>query len=347
MGLTNTQIAELLLRAADIEPLAHRRTALQRAARGAVFWWPEEAAHIAASDRSLTELPAVGPWLARLIHGLLASGDFDDAPEPPPIRRGFLTLAEVRSTLAEHTDWRNQLRADLQMHTTYSDGKAPLREMVRTCADEYGYEHILITDHSIGLKIARGMDEATLAAESSEIAGINEELAADGARMRVLHGLEMNLSPEGEGDMAPHVLGKLDMVLGAFHSKLRITDDQTERYLMALRNPVFHVLAHPRGRRYNVRLGLSADWGRVVEEAVEQDKALEIDGFPDRQDLNVELLELARDAGVRISLGTDAHRPEELRYIEFSLAAAIRAGLSKDRILNFMPRDELLEWTSR
>ena len=124
----------------------------------------------------------------------------------------------------------------------------------------------------------------------------------------------MNLSPEGEGDMAPHVLGKLDMVLGAFHSKLRITDDQTERYLMALRNPVFHVLAHPRGRRYNVRLGLAADWGRVVEEAVEQDKALEIDGFPD--------------------------------YIEFSLAAAIRAGLSKDRILNFMPRDELMAWTS-
>jgi DNA polymerase (family 10) len=136
-------------------------------------------------------------------------------------------------------------------------------------------------------------------------------------------------------------------VLGAFHSKLRALDDQTERYLAALRNPAVHVLAHPRGRRFNVRLGLHADWPRVFEEAAGLHKALEIDAYPDRQDLDVELLSLARESGVWISIGTDAHSTAELMFMEFGLAAAIRAGIPQERILNFMSREDLLEWASR
>lgn len=347
MSLSNAQISELLFAASEDEPKPHRRQALQRAARGAMFWWPEEAEAIARSGRTLTELPAVGPWLARIVHRMAATDDHPDPADPPELRRGFLSLAEARAALAGHPDWRSDLRADFQMHTTYSDGKAPLAEMVRTCAEVHGYEHILITDHSEGLRIAHGMDEATLMAEAAEIARINEEHDAQGTALRVLHGLEMNLSPEGEGDMEPRVLGRLDMVLGAFHSKLRLTEDQTDRYLAALRNPTYHVLAHPRGRRYGVRAGLPADWGRVVAEAVEQGKALEVDGFPDRQDLDVDLLGLAREAGAWISLGTDAHRPEELRNMEFSLAAVVLAGIPRDRILNFLPLEELRAWAGR
>jgi histidinol phosphatase-like PHP family hydrolase len=136
-------------------------------------------------------------------------------------------------------------------------------------------------------------------------------------------------------------------VLGAFHSKLRIMDDQTDRYIGALRNPTVTTLAHPRGRRFDVRLGLQAEWPRVVEEAAAQDKALEIDAHPDRQDLNVELLELAREAGCRISIGTDAHSVGELRFMELGLAAAIRAGIARDRILNFQPVEDVLEWSRR
>jgi DNA polymerase (family 10) len=344
--LSNAQIAELLLQSAVDEPKAHRQTALQRAARGALFWWPEEAADVVSSGRSLTELSAVGPWLARIIYRWVADGHPEPA-DPPPLRRGFLTLAEVRATQADHPDWFSTVRADLQMHTTYSDGKLPLRDMVRACAESYRYEHILITDHSEGLRIARGMDETTLARECAEIAAINREHEQAGVPLRVLRGLEMNLSPDGEGDMEPRVLGTLDVVLGAFHSKLRVTEDQTQRYLAAIRNPTFHILAHPRGRRYGVRVGLAADWRRVFEEAAEQGKALEIDGFPDRQDLDVELLELARDADVWISLGTDAHKPEELSHMGFAAAAAVRAGIRKERILNFLPREDLLSWASR
>ncbi len=121
--------------------------------------------------------------------------------------------------------------------------------------------------------------------------------------------IEMNLSPRGEGDMSPESLLALDLVLGSFHSALRTTEDQTERYLAALRNAHVHILGHPRGRIYNFRIGLNADWPRVFAETARLDKAVEMDCYPDRQDLNVELLKLARNHGTRISLGTDAHHP--------------------------------------
>ena len=341
--LTNAQLAELLAKAAEDE-VGHRQQALLTASRRAAFSWPEEAAVLAAERRSLTELRSVGPWVARILEGWL--GDPPDPPEPPELRRGFLTLAEVWSTIAAHPDWAVGLRADLQMHTTYSDGKATLSEMVAASAGR-GYEYVAITDHSQGLKIARGMDEAMLAVEADDVRRVNEDLERSGERLRVLHSIEMNLSPEGEGDMEPSSLAKLDVVLAAFHSKLRVTEDQTDRYLAGLRNPTVNTLAHPRGRRYGVRLGLHADWPRVFEVAVELDKAVEIDAFPDRQDLDIELLGLARDSGVRISIGTDAHRVGELGHMEYALAAAIRADIPRERILNFKPREEVVAWAAR
>jgi histidinol phosphatase-like PHP family hydrolase len=345
--LTNGQVAELLARTAEEEATGtNKHEALVRAARAALYW-PEEALSLVDTDRSLTELRAVGPWLAGVIGEWFTADDPPEVPDPPEVRRGFLALAEARATLADQPEWRATLRSDLQMHTTYSDGRASLREMAMACAVDHGYQHILITDHSKGLPIAHGMDESRLAAEVEDIGRLNRELEAAGIPLRVLRGLEMNLSPEGDGDMDPVALRALDVILGAFHSKLRLTDDQTERYLAALRNPNFQVLAHPRGRRWGARVGLRADWSRVFEEAALQGKALEIDSYPDRQDLDVELLGLAREAGVWISIGTDAHHPRELAFMEFGLAAAIRARIPRDRILNFLGADDLLAWAAQ
>ncbi len=258
--LTNRELSELFRRAADDES-GHRRQALQRAARSAYFW-PEEAADLASSSRSLTELPSVGPWVAGVILDWLEHPPELFEPDPTGLREDFLTLAEARSTLAEHPEWTSSLQADLQMHTTYSDGKVDLRTMVGAAAAR-GYHHVLITDHSKDLPIANGMDEERLAEQGRDIDALNEELDAAGQRLVVLKGIEMNLSPEGEGDMDPEALARLDLVLGAFHSKLRLKEDQTERYLAALANRTVHVLAHPRGRMFNFRLGLTADWPRV------------------------------------------------------------------------------------
>jgi DNA polymerase (family 10) len=146
--------------------------------------------------------------------------------------------------------------------------------------------------------------------------------------------------------MESQALSQLDIVLGSFHSALRRKDDQTERYLAALRNPDIQILGHPRGRIYNYRLGLSADWSRVFDRAAQLDKAMEIDAYPDRQDLSLSLVKIAKKCGCRISLGTDAHGAEQLRFMELALATALLAGIKRDRILNFMTRDELLQWVA-
>jgi histidinol phosphatase-like PHP family hydrolase len=343
MPLTNGDLSELLARASEEQDRgSNKEKALRRASRRALFW-PEEAYRLVERDRSLTELPSVGPWVAAVLGEWLTSDGQPEPIEPPPVRRGFLTLAEVRETLASApSGWVDDLGADLQIHTTYSDGTVPLPEMAAS-AFEFGYSFVAITDHSKGLAIAGGMDEAELAVQGEEIGRLNDTLAAQGRT--VLRSIEMDLTPEGVEDMDPASLAPLDLVMGAFHSKLRLTEEQTERYLAAVRNPHITTLAHPRGRIFNRRVGLWADWPKVFEEAAAQGKALEIDANPNRQDLDEELLKLAVEAGCTISIGTDAHSVFELRFMEFGLALAIRAGVPRERILNYQPLDAVLRWS--
>ncbi len=337
----NAEIAELLALAAETAKMPLQK-ALRRASRKA-FMWPEEASSLLAEGRELTELPGVGPHLARLITGWI-----QNPPEvlpSPEIRRGFLTLTEACSQLAKGPNFASAVKGDLQMHTKWSDGSGSVEEMARA-ASERGYAYIAITDHSKGLKIAGGIDEQQLREQAEEIDAVNASMMAEGLGVEVLRSIELNLNPRGDGDMDPRSLRDLDLVLGCFHSALRKKEDQTERYLSALRNPDIQILGHPRGRIYNFRLGLTADWERVFGLAADLDKAVEIDGYPDRQDLNVDLLKLAKKAGCRISLGTDSHDPLQLRFMEYSLAAASLAGIPHDRILNFMTAQELRQWVA-
>jgi len=340
--LSNANLAELLARQAAQEE-GIRQRAYKRAARSA-FLWPEEAADLLAKRRALVELKSVGPFIARQLHTWLEKPPL--RVSAPLIRRDFLTIAEARSILAARPDWRERLRGDLQMHTLWSDGSASVAEMA-AAAQARGYEFIAITDHSKGLKIAGGIDEAALAKQGDEIAAVNQSIRAGNGQLHVLRSIEMNLNPSGEGDMDVDALRGLDLVLGSFHSSLRTTEDQTERYIKAIRNPQVHILGHPRGRIYNFRIGLAADWPRVFAEAAKLDKALEIDSYPDRQDLNLSLLKIARREGTHISLGTDAHHPWQLEFIELGLAAARKAGIPANRIVNFLPLDQLLGWVRR
>src|SRR5207253_2610334 len=338
--LSNTHIAKLLAQQAERETGILSR-AFRRAARAA-FLWPEEVSNLVVQNRTLTELRSIGPFIETQIRRWI-----DNPPRTtktvPAIRRDFISLAEARRLLAACPGWRSKIRGDLQMHTCWSDGSGTIAEMA-DAAKERSYEYIAITDHSKGLKIAGGIDERALKRQGTEIAKVNAPLSKSPSQLTVLRSIEMNLNPRGEGDMSPDSLRSLDVVLGSFHSALRTTEDQTERYLAALRNPHIHILGHPRGRIYNFRIGLKADWPRVFAEATKLDKALEVDCYPDRQDLNVALLKIAREHGTRISLGTDAHHPWQLEFIELGLAAALRAKLPAERIVNFMPVDELRSW---
>jgi DNA polymerase (family 10) len=146
--------------------------------------------------------------------------------------------------------------------------------------------------------------------------------------------------------MNTNALADLEIVVGCFHSSLRKTEDQTARYLAALHNPSIQILGHPRGRIYNYRIGLGADWSRVLALVAKLDKAVEIDSYPDRQDLSPDLIVLARKSGRRISLSTDSHGPAQLSFIKLGLASALHTGVKPDRILNFMPRENLLAWAN-
>jgi len=337
--LSNTDIAELLAQQADRETGVLIR-AFRRAARSA-FLWPEEVSELVAQNRSLIELRAIGPFIEKQIRQWI------DKPHQvktiPLIRRDFLSLAYARRVLAARPDRTKKLRGDLQMHTRWSDGSGTVAEMAEAAANR-SYEYIAITDHSKGLKIAGGIDEQALKRQGTEIANVNAALSKSSSNLTVLRSIEMNLNPRGEGDMSPDSLRSLDIVLGSFHSALRKTEDQTERYLAALRNPHVHILGHPRGRIYNFRPGLKADWAHVFRKAARLDKALEIDCYPDRQDLNVALLKIARSHGTRISLGTDAHHPGQLEFIELGLAAVLRAKLQPERIINFMSIVDVRKW---
>ena len=337
--LDNATIAELLIREAETTS-GHRKQALRRAARAAFTWW-EEAAFVASVGRSLTELEAIGPWLARRLHGWFESPP--PVPEPPPIRREFLTLAQARQVLAENPEWNRLLRGDLQMHTVWSDGSGTILAMAEA-AIERGYQYIAITDHTKGLKIAGGLDEERLEQQGREIMDLNRLFRHRGTDFTILRSAEMNLSPTGEGDMASSALRNLDLVLGCFHSALRRADDQTDRYIHALQNPDIQILGHPQTRIYNHREGLPADWRRVFAEAAQLDKAVEIDGYADRQDLRLSLLKIAKEEGAKISLGTDAHHPSQLVYMELSLAAAALAKIQPERIINFMTLMLLRRW---
>ena len=334
----NAAIAELLIREAETAE-GHREQAFRRAAHAA-FMWSEEGTDIAAAGRSLTELAGIGHSLAKRLHNWIAS---PPEVEVPAIRREFLTLAQARRVLKKNPGWAPQLNGDLQMHTTWSDGGGTIADMA-AAAIERGYKFIGITDHTQGLSIAGGLDETRLAEQGREIVALNKQLRQRGIDFTILRSAEMNLSPEGAGDMRPTALRKLDLVLGCFHSALRRKEDQTSRYLAGLRNPGIQILGHPQTRVWNRREGLKADWSAVFAEAARLDKAVEIDGYVDRQDLRISLLKVARKEGVRISLGTDAHHPEQLGFMELSLAAAALAKIPAERIINFMSVDQLKSW---
>jgi histidinol phosphatase-like PHP family hydrolase len=339
-GTTNRVVAELLCAAAEQgERTVQQRRALRRAGRAA-FRWSEEARDLLARGAPLTELRAIGPWLARIIEPWIR--DPPVVPPAPPIRQGFLTRTEVDRILARHAA-APPARGDLQMHTIGSDGADSVADMA-AAALARGLEYIAITDHSKGLAIANGMNESQLAAQGREIDALNERLAGQG--FRLLRAVEMNLSPAGAGDLDPAFLDQLDLVLGAFHSRLRVTDDQTERYLAALDHPRLHVLAHPRGRIFNFRLGLRADWERVFDRARARNRAVEIDAFPDRQDLDMELLKQARDAGALISIGSDSHSQSQLAFLDYGIAAAREVGIPGERILYCWDAETLLAWTA-
>ncbi len=342
MPLSNARLADLLY-GASFEYTENKAKALRRAGRYALVW-PQEAAAVVAAGRSLTEFPAVGPWVARQITEWLE--DPPELAEPDELRTGFNTFAGAQTVLDDHPEYRQGLRGDLQMHSTYSDGTEPIAGMAKA-ALELDYDYISITDHSKGLRIAGGMNEERLAGQIKEIDDLNERLAEMDTDFRVLRSIELNFGTDGEVDMEYDVLQQLDICVGSFHSKLRVQADQTDRVMRAVRHPEVQIIGHPQGRMFGVRKGVQADWKAALEEGARYNKAFEINAQPNRQDFSIDMLQVAATYPVMFSIGTDAHSIGELYNVDLSLAAAASAGIPKDRIINYLLLEELLGWVAQ
>jgi DNA polymerase (family 10) len=231
----------------------------------------------------------------------------------------------------------DSIKGDLHAHTKATDGYHTVEEMA-LAAKERGYRYIAISDHSKRLTVTRGLDERRLWEQMKEIDSLNERL--DG--FVVLKSIEVDIMEDGSLDLSDDVLKDLDFVIGAVHHKFNLSrEKQTERIIKAMDNPHFTILAHPTGRLIGERDGYDVDMERLVEAAKERGCILELNAHPDRLDLTDEACRLAKEAGVRVAISTDAHAIGDLSFMRYGINQARRGWLEADDVVNTLPFDDL------
>lgn len=225
----------------------------------------------------------------------------------------------------------DEIKGDLQMHTDISDGRNTVREMAEK-AEELGYEYILVTDHGHSLQIASGVDEEELEEQREEVDEVNQEFDVE-----VLQGVEANIDDNGELDISNEKLEELDLVVAALHNKI---ENPTESIVKALKEYPVDILAHPLNRKVSSREPLDIDLDKIVEVAVEENVALEINSQPARLDLPWRDVKEHHDK-VDYVVSTDAHSPSELEYMHLGVAQARRGWCEQENILNTLPLEDL------
>ena len=351
----NGMIAALLRDFAAIQKSKQSQWGYKRAA-AAILALDVPIESLLQPDGTLRKVTNIGPSSTRIILEVLQTGSSPtieqaiaggghtaDIERRRDLRDHFLSRAQVLAALrnARLTGPRlEDYHGDLQMHSTFSDGSQSLEDIVQAGIAR-GYRFCAVTDHSYGLKIAHGVSMIELARQHRDIDRLNKEYRG---RFRLIKGIEANIRPDGSIDMAPEELAQLELVVAAPHSALRTSADQTARMVKAVNAAGVHILAHPRGRKYGSRPGVSANWDRVFKAAERANVAIEIDGDPSRQDIDYDLARRAVTAGCLFALDSDAHATAELRYAETAIAHARLAGVPVDRIVNCWSVERLLEW---
>ena len=334
-ALPNSALAEALFALSELEPPGERRVALLRAGYAAIDTTG------AARQAALREAP---PWLKPLVSQLadcrgesaLQAAVQRLANDGQPRRRGardrFLARAEVTEILAAGPAelLPQRLRGAFHWHTRDSDGRGTLEGMARAC-ERRGASWAVVTDHSKGLDIASGLDREGVLLQRRRVDAWN---ARHGDDLRLLHGLEVEVLEDGTVDVPRGERGEVNCVVAAVHRQFDPDRDQTERLLRAVATPGVHALAHPRGRHFHQRPGLRARWELVFAACTDHGVAVEINGFPRRQDLDWELARLALDAGCDFVLASDAHAVSHLEFDAYACAIAMKAGIPRQRILN-------------
>ncbi len=234
----------------------------------------------------------------------------------------------------------SDIKGDLHVHSKYSDGNDAI-ETITKVAKKIGYGYIAITDHSPSLKIAHGLDEKQLKKKQAEIKKINKKNMG----IKVLHGTEVDILPDGSLDYSDKILKQFDIVIAAVHSHFKMTEaEMTKRIIKALENKYVNVLAHPTGRVINKRDAYKVNLEKIFSSAKKNKVALEVDGTPDRLDLNDVHIREAIKAGVKLVCVTDAHSINNLKNMRLAIGTARRGWAQKTNILNTKSWEEIKKW---
>jgi DNA polymerase (family 10) len=231
----------------------------------------------------------------------------------------------------------DDLKGDLHVHTKATDGRNTIREMAEA-ARKQGLGYLAVTEHSRRLTVAHGLDAKRLLAQIEEIDRLNEE----GLGITLLKGIEVDILEDGRLDLPDHVLGRLDLVVGAVHSKFDLPRaKQTRRILRAMDRPHFTILAHPSGRLIPTREPYDVDMPRVIRGARERGCFLELNAHPERLDLIDVYCQMAKDEGVLVAINSDAHSVLDFANLRFAVGQARRGWLEKGDVLNTRPLKKL------
>jgi len=237
----------------------------------------------------------------------------------------------------------DDVRGDLHVHTTWSDGKATVLEMGEA-ALALGYDYVAICDHTTNVRVVPGLDADAVRRQGEEIAGANERLAP----FRVLRGIECDILPDGSLELPDDVLAELDWVQLSLHAGQRQAGPElTRKVTEAMRHPAVRCLSHPTGRLISHRPPNALDVERTVEVALEEGVALEVNGLPDRLDLRDGHVRLAVEGGVQICVNTDAHSVRGLGNMQLAVATARRGAAQLGDVLNTKPLEQVLALRKR
>jgi DNA polymerase (family 10) len=230
------------------------------------------------------------------------------------------------------------IRGDLQMHTTASDGRNSIEEMGEA-AKKLDYEYIALTDHSKAVTVANGMDDKRTLAQIKKIRAAQERVPG----IRLLAGIEVDILKNGSLDLSNDVLAQLDVVVASIHSFMNLDREaMTDRILAAIENPYTQILAHPTGRLLLRRESFAYDMEKVLDAAKKNGVAVECNAYPDRLDLNDVHLRMARERGVKVVISTDAHSTTHFRMMKYGVITARRGWLERKHVLNTLPLNEFL-----
>ena len=288
------------------------------------------------NEYALATLKAEKPVAGRSEEEIYAKLKLDYIPPELRENAGEIEAAEKHKLpkLIELKD----MRGDLQMHTTASDGKNSIEEMAEA-ARALGHEYVAITDHSKAVTVANGLDEKRMGAHIKKLRTVDGK----GLGIRVLVGSEVDILKDGSLDYSDDTLGEIDVVVCSIHSYFNLDrTEMTERMLAAIDNPYTQIIGHPTGRLLLKREELPYDMEKVLDACAKKGVAMECNSYPDRLDLKEVYLRMCKDKGVKVVISTDSHNTGNLSFIRYGVTMARRGWLEKKDVINTLPVKEFL-----